>query len=179
MDRPVKARAGRSSGGDMTREPYKTRSVLLRGEIQRATMISIINNLPCDDDKPIEVVVREQVKARGLDANARMWVGPLKDIAAQAYVQGRTYSAEVWHEQFKAEYLPDETAMSREELATLVKNPDTYLKYDYTPKGTRVLVGSTTDLTRRGFALHMQQIILFGESIGVQFSASPRERYAE
>jgi hypothetical protein len=115
-----------------------------------------------------------------LDANARMWAGPLKDLSEQGYVDGRSFSDVVWHEHLKREYLPDEMLISAEELATLVKSPETYHKWRITPKGDRVLTGSTTDLTRRGFALYMQQLILFGESIGVQFSASPnetRERY--
>src|SRR3990167_3483187 len=96
-------RDGRCSGMGQraTRSIGAIRWYLLRAESQRNITRCLVDSLPCDADHPIEVVVREPVKARGLDANARMWVGPLKDIAEQCYVNGRTYSAEVWHEHFK------------------------------------------------------------------------------
>ena len=97
-----------------------------------------------------------------------MWAGPMVDIAEQGYVDGRTFTAEVWHEHFKREYLPEEYD------PTLCK--EGYRKWDYTPKGERVLVGSTTDLTVRGFALYLQQIEAYARiELGVQFHASPRK----
>lgn len=155
------------------RPKFATRSIIVIGEQQHASAKAAVANMPCDSARPLEVLIREQVKARGPDANSRMWAGPLKDMAAQGYIDGRSFSDVVWHEHFKREYLPDENELSRAELETLVKDPDTYRKWGFTPKGDKVLVGSTTELTRRGFALYMQQIILLGESIGVQFSASP------
>lgn len=157
------------------RPKFVTRSIILIGEQQRASASAMVANLPIDPLRPLELVAREQVKARSPDANSRMWAGPLRDMALQGYVDGRSFRDVTWHEHFKEEYLPDENLISRAELETLVKDPNTYRKWDYTPKGKRVLVGSTTELTQRGFALYNQQIILFGESIGVQFSASPNE----
>lgn len=159
----------------MNRPKFVSRSILLRGEQQRATAAAMLANLPCDPDHPLEIVAREPVKARGLDANARMWVGPLRDLAEQGYIDGKSFSDEVWHEHCKREFLPDETMISPEELATLVKEPEAYRKWGFTPRGNKVLLGSTTQLTRRGFALYTKQIVLLGESLGVQFSASPNE----
>lgn len=162
---------------DMTRAKFATRSILLRSETQRTTLHALIDNLPLDDENPLEILVREKVEVRKLSQNSLMWVGPLADLEEQGYVkdingQSRTYSAEVWHEQFKREYLIDEKQVSPEVLAELVKDPATYRKWDITPRGDRVLIGSTTELTKRGFALYLQQVILFGESIGVQFSTN-------
>ncbi len=151
----------------MRREKFQTRTIRLISEVQRSTLIALAGNIPCDAENPLEIVVREPVKVRGLDANARMWVGPLKDLSIQAYVNGRTFSDVVWHEHCKREYLPE------------TFDPDLckegYQKWDYTPSGDKVLVGSTTQLTKRGFALYLQQVVFFGESLGVQFSASPNE----
>jgi hypothetical protein len=152
------------------RQPFPTRSILLRGQAQVHILAGLIPNLPLDIERPIEVLIREQVKARGLDANALMWAGPLADIAAQAYVNGRTYSAEVWHEFFKREYLPEDTD---HDILLLAK--DGYHKWDYTPDGERVLIGSTTQLTKRGFSDYMMQIESYGASIGVQFHTNPRD----
>jgi NinB protein len=150
------------------RQPFTTRKIRLVGETQRATLHALIDNLPLDDQKPLEAVIQEEKKARKPDQNSLMWVGPLADIAEQGYVNGRTYTTAVWHEHFKAEYLPEEFD---QELCK-----DGYRKYDYTPTGERVLVGSTTQLTIKGFALYLQQIEAFGANLGVMFHASPNER---
>lgn len=145
------------------RQKFLTRQILLRSDQQRAIVMALLPNLPLDEHEPLEVIIREPVKARGLDANALMWVGPLADIAAQAWVQGRQFSAEVWHEHFKREHLPEEFDPE------LTK--DGYRKWDYTPTGERVLIGSTTQLTKRGFSQYLEQIEAEGAVMGVQFGA--------
>lgn len=154
----------------MRREKFASRKILLRSDVQRETVLSLIRNLPADTSHPLEIVVREEVKVRKPDQNALMWSGPLADIAEQGYVAGRSYTAETWHEHFKREYLPEEFDPE------LCK--EGYQKWDYTPSGERVLVGSTTQLTVRGFALYLQQIEAFGSSIGVQFHTKPNQRAA-
>lgn len=47
----------------MTRQPYSPRSILLRTAAQAALLCRLIPNLPLDADKPLEVLIREQVKA--------------------------------------------------------------------------------------------------------------------
>ena len=154
----------------MKREPYPPRTILLCGVAQQDMALKLLTAAPLDGVHPLEFVLREQVKARGLDQNARMWVGPLADIAEQAYVNGRTYSAEVWHEQFKREYLPED---DDPELVLLVTKPEVYHKYSITPNGDRVLIGSTTQLSKRGMALYLEQVYAFGGNLGVQFHAAP------
>ena len=150
------------------RAPYKTRPFLLRNEQVRDTLIAAIRNMPLDSIEPLEVVIREQIKGRRLDANARMWAGPLRDISEQAWFDGRQFGAEVLHEYFKRELLPEDfdPSMCREG----------YRKWDIDPAGERILIGSTTQLTIKGFAEYMTALEAFGASLGVQFSASPNER---
>lgn len=150
------------------REPFKPRPFLLRDERVRETLINAIRHLPADAMYPLEVVIREPVKGRRPDANARMWAGPLRDIAEQAFVEGRQFSAEVWHNFFKKELLPEEfdPALCKEG----------YTKWCYDPAGDRVLVGSSTELTVKGFAEYLTAIEAFGASHGVLFTASPNER---
>lgn len=146
---------------------FITRNIILLDDDRRNIAIAAITNAPSG----IECVLREQVKARKLDQNALMWVGPLADISAQAWVANRTYSDTVWHKQFKAEYLPEEDAP---DLHELVKDPFKYRKWDWTPKGERVCVGSTTDLTVKGFSQYLEQVYAFGASLGVLFSAGSK-----
>ena len=150
----------------MTRQPYATRQVLLGNEMNRDTAIQIIRNLPVDPMKPLELLVREQVKARKPDQNSLMWAGPLKDIADQAWLNGRRFSAEVWHEHFKAEFLPEQYDPQQ--------CKEGYIKWDINPKGERVMVGSTKDLTIYGFSQYLEQVYAFGAGLGVQFSADMR-----
>lgn len=152
----------------MMRQPFATRKFRLVGELQLRTLMALLPNLPQDPVKPLEIVIREEVKARKPDQNALMWVGPLADIAEQAYVNGRTYSAEVWHQYFKAEFLPEEFDPE------LCK--EGYQKWDFKPNGERVLIGSTTELTVKGFAQYLEQVFAYGASVGVQFHSSPNEQ---
>lgn len=149
------------------RDKFEKRTIRLVGEVQRNIAIALINNLPIDEANPICITVGEQVKARKLDQLALMWSGPLKDIEQQIYLNGRTYSDVVWHHQFKVNFLPEEYD------AELCKSPD-YRKWDYSPNGDRVLVGSTGDLTVKGFAQHLEQIHAFGASHGVEFHTRER-----
>ena len=147
----------------MSRQKFPTRQIMLRTVQQRGILMALLPNLPLDEANPIEVIIREPVKARGMDQNALMWVGPLADIAAQAWVDGRQFSADVWHEHFKREYLPEEFDPE------LTK--EGYRKWDYTPAGERVLIGSTTQLTKRGFSQYLTQVEADGAGMGVQFGA--------
>ena len=152
------------------REKFVQRSFRLVGETALKTLMALLPNLPLDDERPLQVLIREEPKIRKPDQNSLMWAGPLKDIAEQAYVDRRTFRADVWHEHFKEIYLPEEFD------AELTK--EGYRKYDFTPGGKRVLVGSTTELTVKGFAIYLQQIEAFGANLGVQFHASPNDRAA-
>lgn len=153
----------------MNRQEFKARTIRLVGQVQLDSAMRLLPNLPIDPDNPLELIIREEKKVRGLDANGRMWVGPLKDIAGQAWVNGRQFSDVVWHEHFKREFLPED---NDEDLDVLAK--DGYRKWDFDPAGNRVLIGSTTQLTRRGFALYLQQVESFGAGLGVHFTESPR-----
>jgi hypothetical protein len=154
------------------RDKFEPRRFRLVGDAQvehaLATLEKLLPSLPRDPKHVIEVVVQEEPRKRGLDANALMWAGPLKDMATQAYVEGRTFSAEVWHDFFKREFLP-------EQYDPELCKSDAYRKWDFDPGGNRVLVGSTTDLTVRGFSEHLEQVFAFGANFGVEFSADPRQ----
>jgi hypothetical protein len=149
------------------RQPFVTRKIRLVGEMQREALIALARNLPIDPQKPLEAVFREEVKARKLDQNALMWVGPLADISEQAWISGRRLTDKGWHEIFKRLYLPEEFD------AKLCK--EGYQKWDYDENGEPLLIGSTTDLTIKGFALYLEQVYAHGANMGVEFRANPND----
>lgn len=143
------------------RAKFTTRNLYLRNETVRNTLLALVRNLPLDDACPLEVVIREQIKGRKLDQNALYHAGPLRDIAEQAWVEGRQHSADVWHCYLKRELLPEDfdPALCREG----------YTKWEIDPDGERVLVGSTTQLTVKGFSTFLEGVYAFGSSLGVMF----------
>lgn len=145
----------------MRQRLHNPRTFLLYGASQLAAVQAQLGNLPLDEEDPLEVVIREPVKPRKKSQNDLMWAGPLRDIAEQAWVQGQRFTADVWHEQFKRDFLPEEydPALCKEG----------YVKWRITPRGDRALVGSTTMLTVKGMAQYLTQVEAAGAELGVEF----------
>ena len=150
------------------RTDYLPKIIRLVGKLQADTAINAIQNAPIDIERPLEVIIREEQKGRSLSANALMWAGPLNDIASQAWVHGRQYSALIWHEYFKEKFLPD--------FPDLTQVKEGYRKYEETPDGKRILIGSTQKLTKHGFSLYMEQIYAYGADLGVRFSETDQAK---
>lgn len=149
------------------REKFPTRIIRLVGATQLNTALSLLPNLPIDEKKPLELVIREEVKPRKKSQSDLMWVGALADIAEQGWINGHQLHIKTWHEIFKEAYLPEEFD---EELTK-----KDYVKWGYKPNGDRVCIGSTTQLTVKGFAIYMEQVYADGASLGVEFRANPND----
>lgn len=82
--------------------------VLTRPEIWRSLVALIAGNARTylERGKPLRVIVTEEERKRTTQANAFYWGPVLTTIAEQAWVQGRQYSKDVWHEHFACLYLP-------------------------------------------------------------------------
>ena len=155
----------------MTDRPiFQTRTIRLIGQAQVDVALAALRHAPVDPVNPLELILREEKKTRKLDQNALMWVGPLRDIAEQAWIEGRQYADLVWHEYFKRQYLPED---DDPELDLLAK--DGYRKWATDPSGDRVLIGSTTQLTIKGMARYLTQIEAYGADMGVTLHASPNQ----
>lgn len=140
--------------------------IRLVGTSQRDSLLRIVQNLPLDGS--MECCIRPVRKVRSLPQNALMWAARLKDISQQAWVDGRQFSEEVWHEHLKREYLPEG---DEEDLGKLVKDPEKYRKWAILPSGERDLVGSTTQLTKYGFSQYMMQVEAWAaQELGVRFT---------
>ena len=165
------------------RPPIDPITVLLRGTSQDAYLAKVIPNLPHDPERPLQVLIREEPRKRKLSLNDAMWAGPLRDIAKQAWHNGRQYSAEEWHEGFKALFLPDPD--DPEFDPSHVVDPDAYRKWSINPvTGSRMCVGSTTQLTDAGMHVYLVRMEAFAaETFLVEFTTHeepqgyvPRER---
>lgn len=151
----------------MKRQKFVTRKWLLKTEKQRDSLMVTLPNLPLDDVHPIEIVAREEAKARGLDANGYYWLR-LGEIASQAWFNGRQYIADVWHEYAKRHLMQEQVTL---------KDGTVRSKWIEAPDGTLTVI-STTLLEKGCFAEYCTIVEAFGADLGVQFSANPRERAA-
>lgn len=155
----------------LNRPAVETRSILLRGRAQVEFAHGLLANLPLDDEHPVELLIREQVKKRKLSLNDAMWAGPLRDIERQAWIKGRQYKADIWHRHFKDLFLPDENAPDFDPSHVV----EGYKKWEIDPwSGDRMLVGSTTQLTDKGIKIYILQIEAeASQEYGVEFTARP------
>jgi len=149
----------------MTRPTYQTRVIYLAGELQRETAMAMIKNAPLDPDKPLELILHERSKVRGLDQNGLYWLR-LGEIAEQAWQGGRQYNSDVWHEYARRELMPETITTKTGEVRS---------KWIEMPDGTLTVI-STTQLERRCFAEYTTIVEAFGAGLGVAFSVNPRER---
>lgn len=129
--------------------------------LQTKPIIStVIDNLPADGSMEIEIQPRTE--ARSTSQNAKQWADVLAQISSQAWVAGKQYSPEVWHEHLKRLFLPDshDPDLTRNE----------YEKWAELPDGSLKCVGSTTKLTKKGFSQYMTQVESYAsQDLGVIF----------
>jgi hypothetical protein len=99
---------------------------------------------------------------RNNDQNALYW-SLLGEIAEQAFVEGRAFSADSWHEYMKLHVMPTMVELASGEIVP---------KWVELPGGGRI-VRSTTELSKACFADYITLVEKEGASIGVFFSADP------
>lgn len=139
-------------------------TLILVNEKVRDNALTIIRNLPIDGS--MQLVIGLKKKVRTPDQNSLMWVGPLADITEQAWVNGRQYSAEVWHEFFKRKYLPEGTEEDCDRRITKKWQG----KWIIDPEGDRILIGSTTQLSTYGMSIYMTEVEAYSATeLGVRF----------
>ncbi len=146
------------------RNPIAKITVLIRSEQQKELLVSKISNLPVDSERPIQIVISEQTKARGLNQNGLMWKR-IGEIAEQGWINNRQYDKDCWHEYLGKNEMPEEVELKDGTICSKwVEQIDGSMK-----------VISTTLLSARCFAEYVTIIEAFGCSLGVMFSANPRE----
>ena len=104
-----------------------------------------------DRGRPIRIIITEDEKKRNAEQNKRLWKAVYEQIAAQAWVNGKQFNKEVWHEHFANMFLPKtETITPFGEVVSRRK--------------------STTELTVSEFAEYVQCVEAWAASeLGVEF----------
>lgn len=81
-----------------------------------------------DNGKPLRVILTSSDRKRSSEQNALYWSYYLDQIADQAWVEGRQYNKDIWHEFFAQEFgvkiefsLPDGSIISRRKSTTEMK----------------------------------------------------------
>ena len=146
------------------RNPIDKIIVLIRSEQQKELLSNKISNLPVDYDRPIQVVISEQTKARGLDQNGLMWLR-IGEIAKQVWRNNKQFDSDIWHRYLKLNEMPEEIEL---------KDGTVRSKWVEMPDGGRDVI-STALLSARCFSGYITIIEAFGAGLGVMFSANPRE----
>ena len=113
-------------------------------------------------NRPVIITLQEETKKRSGEQNRLQWASMLGDFEKQARIAGRSFSAAVWHEYMKERFLPD-TYVPGETLKD-------YKKWIEMPNGRLINVGSTTQLTAKGFSNYLEQCYAFGCEMGVKFT---------
>ena len=99
-----------------------------------------------EQDKPLSVLVTEK-RPKRTDEQNRLYWSRLGEIAEQAWIDGKRYSKDVWHEYYRAKFCPKIDA----------------------PHG-KLIAMSTTDLTVEAFTLYMNEIAADAANYGVELS---------
>ena len=146
------------------RNPIAKMTFLIRSDQQKELLSNKINNLPIDYDHPVQVVISEQTKARGLDQNGLMWKR-IGEISSQGWINKRQYSKECWHKYLKDNEMPEEVELKDGTICS---------KWVEQIDGSMETI-STTELSARFFSKYITIIEAFGSGIGVLFSANQRE----
>ena len=104
-----------------------------------------------DRGRPLRVIVTEDEKKRNTEQNKRLWGYLYKTIAEQAWVDGKQFSKEVWHEHFARMFgVCEEMILPDGEIITRRK--------------------STTEMTVGEFADFMTQIEVYAaQELGVEW----------
>lgn len=146
------------------RNPIAKMTFLIRSDQQKELLSNKINNLPIDYDHPVQVVISEQTKARGLDQNGLMWKR-IGEISSQGWINKRQYGKECWHKYLKDNEMPEEVELKDGTICS---------KWVEQIDGSMSVI-STTRLSARCFSEYITIIEAFGSGIGVMFSANQRE----
>jgi hypothetical protein len=138
----------------MSKQIYK----LTDSSKTRAVIIEAILNAPVGH----VVTVAPETKQRSLPQNKLQWAELLGEVSRQAWVNGRLFGEDVWHEVLKEKFMPD----SEQEGITLPG----YVKWKEKPDGSLKCVASTTKLTKLGMTQYLNECYAYAaQELGVRF----------
>lgn len=147
------------------RAPFAPRRFIVSDTAIRDRAAAALANMPVDPLRPLLVTIDEEPKRRHNRQNALYWVR-LAEISEQAWLAGKQYSSDVWHEYARQNVMPD-----------MVTDSDGVFrsKREEMPDGSTTII-STTKLDQATFAAYVTALEAFGAALGVEFSANPNEQ---
>ena len=119
--------------------------------------------------EPMQVMVSAYRGSRTNDQLAAMWAGILQPMAEQIWVDGKRFSAEVWHTHAKMTILPD----MLDEAGGWFKLGKELRLWLYLPNGDRQFIGSTDMLNKKGMSEYMGRLEAWAVDMDVQLPAAP------
>jgi hypothetical protein len=108
----------------MTAALYKE-FTLRNGSVWNLLVAFVKANAPgcADKGQPLRVIVTAEERKRNEVQNRFYWGAVLRDISAQAWVDGKQFDKETWHEYFARMYgVLDEVTLPDGEIVTLRKS---------------------------------------------------------
>jgi hypothetical protein len=132
------------------------RTFVIRGPENAATLHAFLKQNAAsmaEQGQPLEVRVTVWKPRASDEQRALIWVIN-EQIAQQAWIGGRRFDAETWHEQCKRELLPEESKRGVQKWRVLAN-------------GERVLHMSTENLDRHEKSEYLQALLAFAGSLGV------------
>ena len=142
----------------------------LHNEQVKQNCIKAIQAIDVSVSPVMEVEICLFSKPRTDEQNKLMWSGLLADFSTQGILFGRQFSTMVWHEHLKEKFLPEQY-----KKGITKKN---YIKWIEMPNGQLKLIGSTKDLTTKGFGCYLETLYHYGAyELEIKFRASPGQGY--
>jgi hypothetical protein len=132
------------------------RTFILRGPAEAKLLHNFLKQnakAMADQEQPLEVRVTIWKPKATDEQRALIWIIN-QQIADQAWVRGRRFEADVWHEQIKRELLPDVTSRG-------------VTKWRILPNGERELAMSTENLNRSEKSIYIDGLLAYAAELGV------------
>ena len=137
---------------------FEARLFYLIDDYVRQQIINVVKNCPVN----VEVIIRERTKKRTKQQNAFMWSSMVGDFEKQGWWEGRQLNSNAWHKMLKWGFLPEHAEEG-------ITKPG-YVKWGLSLTGEKILLGSTKDLTTKGFSEYLERCYSFGaQELGIQF----------
>lgn len=133
------------------------RVFVLWGEQQAAALHAFLKQnakAMADQKLPLEVSVSVHRPKASDQQRAAMWL-VYQQMAEQAWIAGRQFDAETWHEHCKREFLPEETSRGVQ-------------KWRLLPNDQRELRMSTEQLNKAEKSEYLSKVMAFAASLGVE-----------
>lgn len=126
--------------------------------VENDTILNILINKLKTIPTPFQVVISDVVKERKLSANAYYFMR-VDEIAEQAFINGKQYSTEIWHEYLKKNVLDEEVEL---------KDGTMRSKWTENIEGSLSVI-STSVLSKTCFYNYTIKCESFGAELGVMF----------